>query len=151
MEWELCLDQNLVRGWVAERLPSPQNRNITPNDLLRMSAVGYMVAGEMVAGFLFSNHVEVYRCVDVHIALQRPAGSNGALFRSILANVAVYPFEVLKCRRISAYVPKKQRKIRRVLKLCGFREEGVMRLGFNTDSCVVYGLLRHQAPRWLFS
>lgn len=144
MEWRRCTDQNRVREWVLERVPHPEQ-------LGPLVGLGYEVEGEMVAGFILENFNPAYRSVELHLRLERPAKGNGAFYRGLFADFASYVLGQLGCQRVSAYVPRENLRLARILKLCGFVQEGCLRRAFGVDDALVYGLLAEQAPAWLFT
>ena len=64
-----------------------------------------------------------------------------ALNRRKVWQVLSYPFEQLKCRRITALVEMKDKRSRRMVQRLGFREEGKLRKAGPKGDIVVYGLL----------
>lgn len=116
-----------------------------------MVALGYEVEGDLVAGFLFDNYNPEYRSVEFHTCIVRPAGSNGAFYRSILSDTAHYMFGELGCQRISAYIPEQKPRIETFLRMCGFKQEGCLRRAFGNTDALLFALLDDEAPAWLFT
>ena len=81
---------------------------------------------------------------DIQIAL---VSENPKWFWSkpCVAGILNFPFEELGVERITGIVSRKNKKIRRLSKMLGFREEGIMRRGYNgrTDA-VILGLLKKE-------
>lgn len=77
------------------------------------------------------------------------AGVGNWLNRASLAVFFAYPFQDLGVRRITALVPKKNRKSRNLSEKIGFVQEGCLRHALmNGDSYIIYGMLREEC-RWL--
>jgi len=139
-------DDAKVSHWIIERTPYPQRRgfDISPPPL---RGIGYEVDGLMVAGFMFYNHASWNKSVEVGVALE----TKSPVLRHIMRDVMKYPYQQLQCERVTAYVPKRATKSRKLVEALGFVEEGNMRLGFGTDHCMVYGLLKKDAEaRWKY-
>ena len=66
------------------------------------------------------------------------------LTQSILNTIFRYPFIQLKCTRVTSFAPKRNASTRKFLIGLGFVEEGVMRRGFGSDDCVIYGMLKNE-------
>lgn len=150
MQWEVCHEQARVLAWLAERLPQVLARGLTIEGLARMRGLGYTVGGELVAVIAFADHLPAYRSVHVHWALDLPKGSNGAFLRGIIQHAARYPFIQLNCRLVLALIPRRAKKARQVARICGFSEGGKIPQAFVSDDAVIYTILRHQAPKWLY-
>lgn len=151
MGWQVCLDQPTLLAWLAEKLPPAVMRGMTIEGLALMRGIGYQIDGKMVAAVAFSNHQHAYRSIHVHWALELPAGNNGSMLRGILRHAALYPFEQLNCRLVIAMIPRRERKARKVALTCGFVENGKIPQAFLSDDAVVYTMLRHRAPGWLYT
>ncbi len=80
-----------------------------------------------------------YRDTDIEIVF---AGEGLWARRSLIKLALRYPFDQLRCNRITALVRKDNTKSRRMVELIGFRREGKLRAA-NTDrsDLLVYGLL----------
>lgn len=147
MGFVTVLDDKRVAKWVMERTPYPQRKGFDAQPDYPIRGIGYEVDGKMVMGLIFMNHAPWLKNIEVGIALE---GSGGVL-RGILRHAMIYPFVQLGCQRVTAYVPKRADKSRKMVQAVGFVEEGNMRHGFGTDDCMVYGLLKREAERkWRF-
>lgn len=82
------------------------------------------------------------------IQMSCAAESAAWLSRRILKAIFSYPFVQLKCRRVTAMTPAKNKHTRDFLEGVGFTQEGIMRQGFDSDDCVVYGMLREEC-KWI--
>lgn len=142
--WKRCLDQEKVKAWVLDGMPHPAQTG-------PLTALGYEMAGQLVAGFLFDNYRPEFHSVEFHTRLLKPKASTGAFYRGILADCAQYMFGQLVCRRISAYIPRKNASSARYLRMCGFKQEGILRHAFGHDDALLFALLAEEAPAWLFT
>jgi len=64
-----------------------------------------------------------------------------AVNRRIIHAVFSYPFEQLKCRRVTALVERKNLVARKMVQRLGFKEEGKLRNAGEKGDIFVYGLL----------
>lgn len=142
--WQRCIDQERVRAWVLEGMPPAAQTG-------PLTALGYERAGVLVAGFLFDNYRPEFSSVEFHTRILRPQASNGAFYRGILRDAAGYMFGQLACWRISAYIPRKNASSAKFLRMCGFRQEGILRQAFGDDDALLFALLAEEAPAWLFT
>jgi len=67
-----------------------------------------------------------------------------AVNRDIIAKALSYPFEQLKCKRITALVERKNLTSRKMVQRLGFKEEGKLRDAGEKGDIFVYGLLPHE-------
>lgn len=144
--FRVIYDDVKIGAWVMARTPNPQRKGFdTSPPPLR--GIGYEVDGKIVAGFIFFNHAEWYKTIDVGIALE----TKSPILRSILKDVMRYPFIQLGCNRVTAHVPKRAKASRRLVNTVGFTEEGNIRHGFGIDDCIIYGILKKEAQeKWGF-
>lgn len=145
---EIHVNPATVANFVIPRLPEMSRRTFVGR-MDAFSALGYSQDGRMVMGVLFSDHSPVLRGVHAHLAIDRKAGDNGAILRTSMAHAMDYAFRQLKCIRITAHVPKRNDEMRKSASILGFKEEGCMKHGFLTDDCIVYGLTKRDAQKWL--
>ena len=144
--FRVIYDDAKIGAWVMARTPNPQRRGFDVCPPL-MRGIGYEVEGKVVAGFIFYNHAEWYKTIEVGIALETKL----PILRGILRDVMRYPFVQLGCERMTAYVPKRAKESRKLVKAVGFVEEGNMRHGLGIDDCIIYGILKKEAQnKWGF-
>lgn len=133
---------------MLERTPMPQRKGFEAVPEYPIRGIGYEVEGKMVAGFIFFNHCPWVKTIEVGLALE----AKGAILRPILRHVMLYPFVQLGCQRVTAMIPKRALKVRKLVQIVGFTEEGNIRHGFGTDHCMVYGILKAEADKkWAYS
>lgn len=108
-------------------------------------ALGVGRDGQLIAGVVYYNYEPRDRNIYVHIASDSPRWSAPSTMRVLFA----YPFIQLDCVRITALIPRSNRRCReftmgdRKRKGMGFREEGCHPLGFLAkEDLMSYGLLR---------
>lgn len=138
-------DRRIVGEWVVSRLPTMSQRTFSGR-MDAFSALGYSIDGRMVLGVLFSDHSPVLRGVQVHLAMEHQPNAE---LRTAFGHAMTYAFGDLRCQRATAHVPKRHRDMRKVASILGFTEEGCMKHGFLTDDCMVYGLVKKDAEKWM--
>ena len=69
--------------------------------------------------------------------------------RQVIARILAYPFVELGCARVSAVTEVTNRDARRFLRRLGFRQEGYHPELFQRGDGVSYGLMKHDALKWL--
>lgn len=135
----------IVGPWVVERLPEMARRSFDGR-MDAFTSLGYSRDGRMEMGVLFSDHSPVFRSVHAHLALENV---NGSFLRTSFGHAMLYSFGQLGCVRITANIPKRHKKMRNVADILGFKEEGCLKHGFLTDDCMVYGLTKRDAEKWM--
>lgn len=95
--------------------------------------------GALVAGVLY-NH---YHPPSIMMHVGAVEGRMW-LTREFLHAAFDYPFNQLKCKRVTALVPKKNRAARQFDEHLGFKLEGCMRQALADDDMLVYGMLRSE-------
>ena len=135
----------LVGNFVIPRLPDMSRRTFAGR-MDAFSALGYSEDGRMAMGVLFSDHSPTLRGVQVHLAMDSIVNPS---LRTAFGHSMQYIFEQLKCVRATAHIPKRHHEMRKVASILGFTEEGCMKHGFLTDDCIVYGLTKRNAEKWM--
>lgn len=134
---KLLLDHHdLVAGWVAEHIPHVDGFE-------KMTAIGIMDDQGMPLGAVVYHE---YRGWDIQLSCA--AETPRWLSKSALDVIFRYPFVQLGCKRVTAMTPLKNAHTRQFLERVGFKQEGILRQGFNEDDCVVYGMLRDEC-KWV--
>jgi RimJ/RimL family protein N-acetyltransferase len=129
-------DSQVISEWVAAHIPhvdgfeGAATIGILDDDGVPLGAVVY----------------HEYRGNDIQLSCA--ADSPRWLNRKALATIFRYPFVQLKCSRVTAMTPSKNTNTRQFLERVGFKQEGIMRQGFVSDDCVVYGMLRSEC-KWI--
>ena len=124
--------------WMAARIP-----NMVPSPTAR--AIGIGENGEIIAAMAVLGVNQRYRTAEVAIASDNPRWATRGVLRAFLR----YPFEQLGLQRITAIsAASNHAAINFNLKL-GFKVEGVIRRGYGDEDCVVMGMLREEAEKWL--
>jgi hypothetical protein len=133
---QILLGRDIEVGqWVAMRIP----------DVVTVDKFGDFSDGlEVYAGAVYHN----YRDHDIEIVLS--ADSPKFMNRRNIRQIFSYPFVQLKCARMTAIVTKKNKRVRRLLEGVGFKYEGNCRRAIDgVQDALIYGILRHEASRWL--
>jgi RimJ/RimL family protein N-acetyltransferase len=122
-----------VAQWVAEHIPHMRGGAFGP-------CVGMAVLserGEMMGGVVFHNFDPHVRSIEVSGASVSPRW----LTRPLISLILSYPFEQLKCRRITTITPRRNEAARRFNRKLGYKQEGLVRRGFGNDDAIIYGML----------
>jgi len=124
-----------VVKWVAERANA--------RSFGESVCIGYYKKGKIVGGIVFSE----YRIED--IALSAAFEDKECFIRENVKHVFKYPFEQLKCHRVTAYTETDNKSANKILKQLGFKHEGTMReIGENQKDANIYGMLQREC-KWL--
>lgn len=134
----------IVRGqdetvalWVVSRLPEVTS---LPGGY---AAIGAARDRRLVGGVVFTFYRPSPGGGDVQIWA---AGDSGWVSRRTILAMVGWPFEELKCHRVTAYAAKRNRDSRRLLESLGFRVEGNLREGVQPGrDAIMYGML---ASEW---
>ena len=133
----------MIGDWVAWRLSIVRDHR----DFGPMTTMGvFDVAGDrpaLIAGAVFHR----FRGFDIEItfAADTPRWATRGVIRAILD----YPFNQVGCERVTTIVGRRNKRSRRLQKGLGFKEEGIVRRGYDgRQDAVIYGMLRHEC-RWL--
>jgi len=127
-------DRELAR-WASERLGGV--------DFEPCVAIGVAHHGEIVAAAIYNQ----YRWPDIQITFvtSSPRWASPGAVRAILR----YPFIQLRCARITAVTGVSNQPARAFLCRLGFHLEGYHPQALPDGDSVTYGLLRHDAARWI--
>lgn len=106
-------------------------------------AIGYERDGELIAVCVFN----LYSGADIALHVAAEAGSRWCT-REFLGACFRYAFVQLGCRRVSGFVPSRNRPALRLDEHLGFVYEGRMRDALPDDDVVVLGMKRNEC-RWL--
>ena len=127
-----------IANWVQQRL-----REIH-NGFGAYSAIGIEDNGQLIAGVVYHDYRRF--SIQISMASETPSWCS----RRTLAVLLGYPFYQCKVERITACTAKKNKRLRSLIERLGFRLEGTLRKGFDGHSdLLIYGLLKHEASRWI--
>lgn len=107
------------------------------------TALGLVKDGELVAGVIYNLYTGTSICMHVGAKPGRRWLTRGFLYAAF-----DYPFNELKCRRVTGLVPSKNSDARRFDRHLGFEFEGIMRHALADDDLMIFGLLKENC-RWL--
>ena len=97
----------------------------------------------LVGAVLYDNFVKFN--IHTHIVLTSPS----AMTPMFLGEAFRYPFEQLKCPRITALVSAQNQRSKRLCKRLGFKLEGICREAYPDGSDLyIFGMLKREC-RWL--
>lgn len=135
--------RDAVAAWVASRIKdlyTPPTRDF--------EAIGVTRDGKLVGGVVYSNYHEI--APGQHDIMLTSAGDPGWLTRGAIKVLIGYPFDQLACIRLTSIISKANRPARAMNERLGFKLEGKIRHGRGIGKdCLVYGLLRQDAERWI--
>ena len=132
-----------VAQWVADRVPH------MTGTFGACAAIGIVAEdGTPLGGVVFHNWIPEYEAIEISFATV----TSRCLTRNLIRGLLSYPFDQLKCYRLTAVTPKKAASARRFLDTFGFKREGSHRraLGRHGDA-LSYRLLKPEweASRWV--
>ena len=113
----------------------------------KFTAIGMARDGLPIAGVVYHDHDAKHGDIQLSIAATTPAWCS----RTSLAVFLGYPFNQLKCNRVTAVCHQRNKQARAFLKRLGFKEEGILRQKYFPRDAVVYGMLKKEAAKWLRS
>lgn len=124
-----------VTDWVAKRANARSFGDSV--------CIGYYKSNKIVGGIVFNE----YRVEDI---VMSAAFENKECFtKENIAHVFHYPFQQLKCHRLTAYTETDNKKANKILKQLGFTQEGTLReIGENKQDANIYGMLRKEC-KWI--
>ncbi len=125
-----------VAQWVAQRVTS-----FRPNPG-QYVAIGIAEGQRLLAGAVY--HDFTGPGIGMTLAADTPRWATQGNIASLLR----YPFEQLRCRRITVCAARKNKRSRKLIEGVGFKLEGVVREGFERDDAILYGMLKREC-RWL--
>jgi L-amino acid N-acyltransferase YncA len=131
----LVFDREIVGEWVKSKIP------ILGDLGNEYQAIGWAKKGDIFCGVVY-NHFSG-NDIAMHVA-----GSGYWATPAVLRAFFRYPFNQLKCQRVTAYVGSKNSKCLTLVNRLGFVPEGRMREGLPGDDLMVFGMLRREC-RWL--
>lgn len=135
----LVPDDRLVY-WIAERIPG-----CDPEAMKALCrCLGVVSNGEIIAamalGLWDRGNVEIIFAADT------PKWATRDTIRRMMA----WPFEQLKCHRVTTRIHAKNERAIRFNEGIGFKREGLIREGWGPgEDAVLLGLLRSEAPEWM--
>lgn len=106
----------------------------------QVQAMGVVRGRRLIAGVIYSDYQPRYRSLVVSIVADSPLWATRANIWALLA----YPFEQMRCQRITSSIRADNE---RSIKLCrglGFVEEGRVRRGYGDLDAIVLGLLAEE-------
>lgn len=127
-----------VATWVAHRIPYVR-RGFNNCVALGLTDDNH----NLICGVVYHDLDEGIN-IQMSIAAESPNWCN----RKSLRWFFHYPFEQLKLKRVTALTSSSNLNTQKMLERLGYQLEGVIRQGYNTDDCLVYGLLRSEC-KWL--
>lgn len=128
-----------VAAWVASRLYYVGQDGFGPN-----RAVGLALNDELIGGVVYHDYRPSCKDIQMSIAATTARWATPGTVRWLLA----FPFFQYGCQRVTALVPRKNKRSRRFNEGIGFKLEGVVRRGFGNDDCMIYGMLKTEAKKW---
>ena len=131
----------LIFGWDRELARWAGDR-IGVDDFGPCVAIGVAHRGEIVAAAVYNQYR--HPNIQVTFVTSSPRWASPGAIRAILG----YPFNQLRCKRITAITEATNQPARAFLCRLGFREEGYHPDSLPSGDSVTYGLLLRDAARW---
>lgn len=134
----------LVAAYVASKI-----RDLYEPPTKDFEAIGVVgKGGELIGGVIYTEWREI--APGQHDIRLTAAGEPGWLTRRAIRILLGYPFKQLNCIRLTSVVAKPNRPARALNERLGFKEEGCIRHGRGIGKdCIIYGLLRADAEKWI--
>lgn len=108
-------------------------------------AIGIVLANKLIAVALYHHFRPGVPDIEMTIIAESPRWCVKGALQFLLA----YPFETLKCARVTALIGRKNKRSRRMVEGLGWKLEGTCRRAWDgKQDCMVYGMLREEC-RWL--
>lgn len=126
------------REWVRERIPVI--RHPFPDTAM---CIGFGDEKRLLGAVVYTD----YNGYNMHASIAVEPQSNWAN-RRVLKALFSYPFKDNNCIRLTALCAKRNKASRSMVERMGFKYEGNMRRGFETDDLIAYGMLKEECP-WL--
>lgn len=105
--------------------------------------IGFFRKGQIFCGAIYNNYYGFD--AQITVVCTHPEW----ITRGVLKAMCELPFKAMGCRRLSAYIARKNKHAREVAQRFGFKLEGTIRHGFDgVQDCMVYGMLREEC-RWI--
>lgn len=131
-------DRGGLVAWIAERVREQPDTLV---GAMPFEVAAAVESNKIKGAVLYSN----YRGVSIEMTC---AGEPGWLTKGNLRGFFSYPFEQLKCRRVTAIVHADNARSRDLVERLGFKSEGVCRDGFADGDACIYGMIRSDC-RWI--
>lgn len=133
-------EDDLVGEFVAQRLPVG---GFTKSDFGSHSTIGASVDGTLVMGCVYYDHRDV-GC-EIALAADRPVWCT----KGVLAALFSFPFLQLKYERVTLLIGEDNPRAIRLNLGLGFRQEGVLRRGYDGKrDAIILGMLKEEC-RWI--
>ncbi len=127
-----------LAAWVGALMPTPHT-SFAP-----CTAIGSEVDGKLAGAVVYHDYQPGCRSIQMSLA----AVNKRWLSKTAIKTYFWYPFEQLKCERVTVIVASKNKPSRSLAEGVGFLQEGVVRKGFGSDDAIIYGMLKDEC-RWI--
>lgn len=107
-------------------------------------AIGVVCNDRFVGGVVYHGYRQRDRDIQVSLAFDTPRFA----MRQTLRGLFSYPFIELGCARMTAFVPRSNKRSRRFCEGLGFKHEGVARKAIAGEDAFLFGMLRDEC-KWL--
>ena len=105
-------------------------------------AIGVVSEGRIIAGIVYSQYR--HPSIEMAIASISPRWANRRILRALFD----YPFNELKCKRITVLVDSDAKDVRSFDERLGFVFEGILREANPNGDAAIYGMLKNEC-RWI--
>ncbi|MGN6124694.1 MAG: GNAT family N-acetyltransferase [Sphingomonas oligoaromativorans] len=137
----LVFDEPRLLRWCAERIPHATAEGWY---LERAQPLGISDGRDLLAVMVVHGYERQHGNAQISMAAASPRWAS----RPVIAKLLSYPFEQLRCQRITTLIPASNARAIRFNEGIGFQREGLARRGFGTEDCVILGLLAEERPAW---
>jgi RimJ/RimL family protein N-acetyltransferase len=135
--------RELVAKWIATK-----SRDCYAPPDKDYEAIGVVRGADLIGGICYTEYREI--APGQHDIRLTAAGEPGWLTRRTIKVLLGYPFQQLSCVRITSIIAKPNKTARSLNERLGFKIEGCVRDGRGIGKdCILYGLLKADAERWL--
>lgn len=108
-------------------------------------AIGFIVGEKLAAVATFHHFRPGVPDIELDMVADTPRWCTKGALQFLLA----YPFDTLKCRRVTCIIGRKNKRSRRLVEGLGWKLEGTCRRAWDgKQDAMVYGMLREEC-RWL--
>lgn len=126
----------LVAEWTRRQIPHMAGGDFGPCEAI--GVIGGKDGADLLGSVVFHNYLPQYGSIEWSAAAKTARWLNP----QIISEIVAYPFEQLGCKRITAVIPKKNKRACDFHWRFGFKHEGTIRRLFGSQDAFVFGLLQ---------
>ena len=111
----------------------------------KAQALGLAIDGKLTACMVVHDYHPTHRNCQISFAATSAKWATKPTIRAMMA----YPFDQLKCDRLTTIISERNARSIRFNIGIGFKLEGIIRRGYGDCDAMIFGLMRDEAPSWL--